>query len=65
MRALRKEDIDGTYLKKHDISTLRSIAIAGERCDVPTYEWIRDLTRVLINDNYWQTETGWVICGNF
>jgi propionyl-CoA synthetase len=29
MRALRKEDIDGAYLKKHDISTLRSIAIAG------------------------------------
>jgi propionyl-CoA synthetase len=29
--------------------------MAGERCDVPTYEWIRDNLKVVINDNYWQT----------
>jgi len=39
--------------------------MAGERCDVPTYEWINDNLRVLINDNYWQTEAGWIISCNY
>jgi propionyl-CoA synthetase len=39
--------------------------MAGERCDVPTYEWIRDNLKVLINDNYWQTEAGWIISCNY
>jgi len=40
--------------------------MAGERCDVPTYNWIREnLKNVLINDNYWQTESGWVISCNY
>ena len=38
--------------------------MAGERCDVPTYEWIRDNLKVVINDNYWQTEAGWIISCN-
>lgn len=29
--------------------------MAGERCDIPTYEWIEKKLGVLINDNYWQT----------
>lgn len=39
--------------------------MAGERCDIPTYEWIRDKLKVLINDNYWQTECGWGIACNY
>ena len=39
--------------------------MAGERCDVPTYEWIQQHIPVLINDNYWQTETGWIISCNY
>ena len=39
--------------------------MAGERCDIPTYEWIRDKLKVLINDNYWQTECGWIISCNY
>jgi propionyl-CoA synthetase len=39
--------------------------MAGERCDIPTYEWIADKLKVLINDNYWQTESGWIISCNY
>jgi propionyl-CoA synthetase len=65
LRALRKEDPDGAWIKKSDTSSLKGVSMAGERCDVPTYEWIQNNLGVLINDNYWQTETGWIISCNF
>lgn len=37
LRAMRKEDPDGEWIRKSNISTLRSISMAGERCDIPTY----------------------------
>jgi len=53
LRALRKEDADGEWIKKSDTSSLQGVSMAGERCDIPTYEWIWNNLRVLINDNYW------------
>lgn len=55
LRSIRKEDHDGSWVDKFNISTLRSVSMAGERCDILTYEWIRNKLKVLINDNYWQT----------
>jgi len=44
---------------------LRTIGLVGERCDPDTIHWIhRHLPNVLINDTWWQTETGWPICAN-
>jgi len=37
LRSLRKEDPNGLWIKKSDISSLHSLSMAGERCDVPTY----------------------------
>ncbi|KAL4481347.1 hypothetical protein ABPG72_010500 [Tetrahymena utriculariae] len=65
LRAIRKDDLNGDWIKKFDISSLQAISMAGERCDVPTYEWIQKHVPVLINDNYWQTETGWIISCNY
>lgn len=66
LRALRREDFDGVWINKYDTKSLRSISFAGERCDIPTFEWIsRNVPHALINDNYWQTETGWIISCNF
>lgn len=53
LRALRKEDPNGEFIKKSNTSSLHSVSLAGERCDVPTYEWIQSSLGVLINDNYW------------
>lgn len=40
--------------------------MAGERCDVPTFNWLQtSFPNVQINDNYWQTETGWMISCNY
>ena len=37
LRAIRKEDNNGDYVDKYNISTLRSVSMAGSRCDIPTY----------------------------
>ena len=37
LRSLRREDPNGDWIKKFDISSLHSLSMAGERCDVPTY----------------------------
>ena len=57
VRVLKKQD--PALLKKHDLSSLRALYLAGEPLDEPTARWISDGLRVPIIDNYWQTETGW------
>jgi propionyl-CoA synthetase len=63
-RAIKKEDPDGTFLKKYDISSLRSLFLAGERSDPATLEWAEEKLAVPVVDHWWQTETGWAICAN-
>jgi propionyl-CoA synthetase len=41
IRVLRKEDPEGATLKNYDLSSLEVLSIAGERCDIPTYKWLR------------------------
>lgn len=67
MRFLRREDSEGVHFKKHDVSCLEFFGIVGERTDVHTYEWIRSILppKCLYNDNFWQTETGHIMAGNF
>ena len=57
----RSQDPDA--LKKHDLSSLRALFLAGEPLDEPTARWIADGLGRPIIDNYWQTETGWPILG--
>jgi len=63
-RAIRKEDPDGKWAKKYDLSSLKSVFVAGERCDSPTLEWISKVTNKPTIDHWWQTETGWAIVSN-
>jgi propionyl-CoA synthetase len=64
-RAIKKEDPEGKLLKNYDMSKFRTLFLAGERGDPPTVEWAQKLLGVPIVDHWWQTETGWSICGNF
>ena len=64
MRAVKKEDPDGGLLQKYDISSLRTLFLAGERLDPDTYEWATKTLGVPVVDNWWQTETGWPIAAN-
>lgn len=59
VRVLKKQD--PAALKKHDLSSLRALFLAGEPLDEPTATWIAESLGKPIIDNYWQTETGWPI----
>jgi propionyl-CoA synthetase len=63
-RAIRKEDPNAELLNKYNISSLRTIFVAGERCDPPTLRWLQEITGKPIIDHWWQTETGWSIVAN-
>jgi propionyl-CoA synthetase len=63
-RAIKKEDPEGALLGQYDLSCLKTIFMAGERLDPPTYEWTREITGLPVVDHWWQTESGWAICAN-
>jgi propionyl-CoA synthetase len=63
-RAVRKEDPNGEWAKKYDLTNLKTIFMAGERCDSPTLEWTQQITGKPVVDHWWQTETGWAIAAN-
>jgi propionyl-CoA synthetase len=57
IRVLKKHD--PAYLKKHDLSSLKHLFLAGEPLDEPTHAWISEALGRPVIDHYWQTETGW------
>ncbi len=59
VRVLKKADPEA--LRRHDLSSLRALYLAGEPLDEPTAQWIADAIGRPIVDNYWQTESGWPI----
>jgi len=63
-RAIKKEDPNGDYVKRYDISCLRYLFLAGERLDPDTYHWATVLLGIPVIDHWWQTETGWPIAAN-
>jgi propionyl-CoA synthetase len=63
-RAIKKEDPNGEFIKKYDISSLKYLFLAGERCDPDTLYWAQDKLNIPVIDHWWQTETGWGIAAN-
>ncbi len=63
-RAIKKEDPDGVFIGKYDISCFECLYLAGERLDPDTYFWASNLLKVPVIDHWWQTETGWAIVAN-
>jgi propionyl-CoA synthetase len=64
IRAIRREDPEGVLIGDHDLSSLRTLFLAGERLDPDTYHWATRVLGVPVVDNWWQTETGWPIAAN-
>lgn len=65
VRIIKKFDYDGEWMKKYDLSSMDNYSVVGERCDPDTIKWMhRHFPLAIINDTWWQTETGWPICGN-
>ena len=64
IRAIKKEDPNGEWIKKFDTSSLEGLFLAGERLDPDTFHWATEHLNVPVIDNWWQTETGWPIASN-
>ncbi|WP_159716474.1 propionyl-CoA synthetase [Geminicoccus flavidas] len=64
-RAIRREDPDAVLMHRHDLSGLRALFLAGERCDPETLRWAEQNLGVPVIDHWWQTETGWAIAANY
>jgi propionyl-CoA synthetase len=63
-RAIKKEDPQGTLIGRYDLGSLRTLFLAGERCDPDTVHWAQAKLRVPVIDHWWQTETGWPVAAN-
>uniref|UniRef100_A0A8B9KXZ5 Acyl-CoA synthetase short-chain family member 3, mitochondrial n=1 Tax=Astyanax mexicanus TaxID=7994 RepID=A0A8B9KXZ5_ASTMX len=58
IRAIRQQDPQATHGKRFPLNSLRTLFVAGERCDAETLEWAKKNFRVPVLDHWWQTETG-------
>ena len=63
-RAIKQHDPNGEFIRRYDISSLRALFLAGERCDPDTLAWAADKLGVPVIDHWWQTETGWPMAAN-
>lgn len=64
LRAIRKEDPDGVFIGRYDLSGFKYLFQAGERLDPDTYRWASEKLGIPVVDHWWQTETGWAIAAN-
>lgn len=63
-RAIKRDDPNGEYIKKYDLSKFRTLFLAGERSDPDTLNWAGTMLGVPVIDHWWQTETSWSITAN-
>lgn len=63
-RAIKREDPNGEWIGRFDLSAFRALFLAGERSDPDTLHWAEEHLKVPVIDHWWQTETGWAISGN-
>ena len=63
-RAIKKEDPNGKFFNKYNLSTFKTLFLAGERADPDTLKWAESLLKVPVIDHWWQTETSWAISAN-
>lgn len=63
-RAVKREDPSGELIRRYDLSTLRLLFLAGERCDPDTLAWASERLGIPVLDHWWQTELGWPAIAN-
>ncbi|MGD9917215.1 MAG: propionyl-CoA synthetase [Paenirhodobacter sp.] len=64
LRAIRREDPNGDWIKRYKLHEMQALFLAGERADPDTVKWAQEHLKVPVIDHWWQTETGWAIAGN-
>ncbi len=63
-RAIKRDDPNGEFLQKYDLSQFRILFLAGERADPDTIQWAEQQLEKPVIDHWWQTETGWPMAAN-
>ncbi|KAJ8007088.1 hypothetical protein DPEC_G00113940 [Dallia pectoralis] len=58
IRAIRQQDPQAALGSQYPLTRLKSLFVAGERCDVETLEWAKRTFGVPVLDHWWQTESG-------
>lgn len=64
IRAIKRDDPYGDFLKDVELTCLKNVFLAGERCDPDTLHWAEDRLNKPVIDHWWQTETGWPVAAN-
>jgi propionyl-CoA synthetase len=64
IRAVKRDDPRGELARRYDLSRLRALFLAGERCDPDTLSWSEELLGKPVIDHWWQTESGWPMLAN-
>ena len=59
IRAVRRDDPDGSFIANEGIGKLRALFLAGERADPETVKWAQEHLKKPVIDHWWQTEIGW------
>ncbi len=65
LRAIKREDLAGDFVKRYDLSSLKTLFLAGERADPDSIRWAEQQLKIPVIDHWWQTETGWPAAANF
>uniref|UniRef100_A0A674AN07 Acyl-CoA synthetase short-chain family member 3, mitochondrial n=1 Tax=Salmo trutta TaxID=8032 RepID=A0A674AN07_SALTR len=58
IRAIRQQDTHSAIRAQYPLTRLKSLFLAGERCDVETLNWAKRSFGVPVLDHWWQTESG-------
>ncbi|KAF5889236.1 acyl-CoA synthetase short-chain family member 3, mitochondrial, partial [Clarias magur] len=58
IRAIRQQDQHAAFGKQYTLDRLRTLFVAGERCDLETLQWAKKSFGVPVLDHWWQTESG-------
>jgi propionyl-CoA synthetase len=59
IRAIKRDDPEGTHVARDGIGGLRALFLAGERADPDTLCWSERILGVPVIDHWWQTELAW------
>lgn len=63
-RAIKRADPEAKLLHSYNLSSFRTLFLAGERADPDTVQWAERHLKVPVIDHWWQTETGWAIAAD-
>ncbi|WP_112310909.1 propionyl-CoA synthetase [Pseudogemmobacter bohemicus] len=64
LRAIKRDDPQGEFVKDYTMKHLQYCFLAGERADPDTIAWAARHLNVPVIDHWWQTETGWAIAAD-